>query len=422
MARLLGPRQRVADLGAADGRLLRKYRATYPDTGTLVGVEIDEDRTRAELNGLQWVIGDALGLPDQQSFDGILSNPPYIRTSDISQTDRESYRGSFESAWGQFDLWFLFVEKAIHLLVPGGRAVFLIPEGLSQRPAAARLRAVIAAACSWHVLRPAGEPFERSVGVAAEILILDKKAVPETLREQAKSGVERSDQSKLRVGVGAATGAREVFVRDEADPWLTVVEKQFQRRVVGFGRHGSSSEIAVWPYIHNVRKRRPELADLGEHPGLSKFVEAHSAELARRTRPTNHGYIQSPPWSYSGARLVIPEVFSSPRVLKPRKGSLVLNNAFCVHGNASDVTALRKVLADPGCARELVANARLLSAPYSRFTASGLATAIHRLSRNCDTRLDRRPDSLGAQAMNKDRSGTAVFNERMGEPAEESLA
>ena len=58
-------------------------------------------------------------------FDIIIGNPPYVRIQRIDRTEADYYRANYDAAYGSFDLYVIFVEKALSLLKPGGRLGFI---------------------------------------------------------------------------------------------------------------------------------------------------------------------------------------------------------------------------------------------------------------------------------------------------------
>src|SRR5439155_4522015 len=79
------------------------------------------------------VAGDALDadLLPPRSFDVILGNPPYVNIRQLAKSlprkRIEQLRQQFRTARGNFDLYVLFIERAIELLAPGGRCGLIIP-------------------------------------------------------------------------------------------------------------------------------------------------------------------------------------------------------------------------------------------------------------------------------------------------------
>ena len=56
-------------------------------------------------------------------FDIIIGNPPYVRIQSIDRLEADYFRMNYESAYRSFDLYVIFIEKALRLLKPGGRLV-----------------------------------------------------------------------------------------------------------------------------------------------------------------------------------------------------------------------------------------------------------------------------------------------------------
>ncbi len=65
------------------------------------------------------------------SFDAIIGNPPYVNIRQLaksrSRADIERLKERYLSARGNFDLYVLFIERAIELLKPGGSCGLIVP-------------------------------------------------------------------------------------------------------------------------------------------------------------------------------------------------------------------------------------------------------------------------------------------------------
>jgi SAM-dependent methyltransferase len=65
------------------------------------------------------------------SFDAIIGNPPYINirqlAKSVAREHIERLKQCYVSARGNFDLYVLFIERAIELLRPGGRCGLIVP-------------------------------------------------------------------------------------------------------------------------------------------------------------------------------------------------------------------------------------------------------------------------------------------------------
>jgi type I restriction-modification system DNA methylase subunit len=60
-------------------------------------------------------------------FDVIVGNPPYVRIQTLEKAEVEFFNRTFESATGNYDIYVLFVERALQLLKPGGLMGFILP-------------------------------------------------------------------------------------------------------------------------------------------------------------------------------------------------------------------------------------------------------------------------------------------------------
>jgi SAM-dependent methyltransferase len=69
---------------------------------------------------------DALG-----PFDAVVGNPPYVNIRQLAKSrsadEIRALRGRFRTARGSFDLYVLFLERALELLRPGGRCGMIVP-------------------------------------------------------------------------------------------------------------------------------------------------------------------------------------------------------------------------------------------------------------------------------------------------------
>ena len=119
----------------------------------IMGIEIDPQlaeqaaRRFSRVSEVKIVHGDFLTINEKQlggKFEYIISNPPYISYERIEPKKRDLYRRIFRAAKGRFDLYMLFFERAIELLRPGGRLVFITPEKYLYVISARNLRRILA--------------------------------------------------------------------------------------------------------------------------------------------------------------------------------------------------------------------------------------------------------------------------------------
>jgi type I restriction-modification system DNA methylase subunit len=64
-------------------------------------------------------------ITSQGGFDVVIGNPPYVRIQALPRDEADYYRRIYQSAFGSFDIYVLFLERGIKLLKPGGRLGFI---------------------------------------------------------------------------------------------------------------------------------------------------------------------------------------------------------------------------------------------------------------------------------------------------------
>lgn len=81
-----------------------------------------------------------------EKYDYIIGNPPYMKTSDMRKFSKEEFqifKNNYDTAYRQFDKYFLFIEKGLELLKEGGRLGFIVPNKFMKVGAAQNLRELI---------------------------------------------------------------------------------------------------------------------------------------------------------------------------------------------------------------------------------------------------------------------------------------
>lgn len=81
-----------------------------------------------------------------KKFDYIIGNPPYMKTEDIKNItpiEHKLYPNCFSTAYKQYDKYFLFIERALHLLKDQGKLGYIVPSKFMKVGAATKLRKLI---------------------------------------------------------------------------------------------------------------------------------------------------------------------------------------------------------------------------------------------------------------------------------------
>jgi len=111
---------------------------------------------------------------DDNSFDYIIGNPPYVGVTQIPKEKRKIYQKKFKTAKGRLNLYVLFIERAIDLLKSDGMLGFLVPTAFMVYSGYGRaLREYILATCfikKMINLALCKSVFEQDVSVGVYIL------------------------------------------------------------------------------------------------------------------------------------------------------------------------------------------------------------------------------------------------------------
>lgn len=86
----------------------------------------------------------------EEKFDLIIGNPPYLKTEDMKNLtpfEFNVYKKHYESAYKQFDKYFLFVERSINLLKKGGYLGYIVPNKFTKVDAGKKLRKLLKDRC-----------------------------------------------------------------------------------------------------------------------------------------------------------------------------------------------------------------------------------------------------------------------------------
>jgi len=82
-------------------------------------------------------------IMERGGADVIVGNPPYIRIQTLPKDDAAWYSEHYQAASGSYDIYVLFVERALQLLRPGGMMGFILPNKFFQASYGRELRALL---------------------------------------------------------------------------------------------------------------------------------------------------------------------------------------------------------------------------------------------------------------------------------------
>lgn len=106
------------------------------------GLAVDNDEL-IEIAPFDWQ-----EINDGKPFDLIIGNPPYVSTEGLhgllSPAEFYIYKKHYQTAYKQFDKYFLFLERAIHKIKNGGFVCYIVPNKFYKVGAGKKLRELIA--------------------------------------------------------------------------------------------------------------------------------------------------------------------------------------------------------------------------------------------------------------------------------------
>ena len=109
-----------------------------------------DDDTRFRINAFDWTSetrGFGRILTDGKGFDCIIGNPPYIRVQELKKWEPEEcefYKATYKSAAkGNYDIYVVFIEKALQLLNSKGLMGYICPHKFWQAKYGEGIREII---------------------------------------------------------------------------------------------------------------------------------------------------------------------------------------------------------------------------------------------------------------------------------------
>lgn len=102
------------------------------------GNSLISDENIEGLDAFKW-----LGDFKEGSFDAIIGNPPYVKLQNLNKNQIEYFYSHYKSATKHYDIYVLFVEKALSLLREGGVLGFILPSKFFNADYGEGLRKVI---------------------------------------------------------------------------------------------------------------------------------------------------------------------------------------------------------------------------------------------------------------------------------------
>lgn len=349
----------------------------------LIGVDSDPARVAfcrdrfAGISPIEIREADFL-LTASDRCDYVIGNPPYVSITGLSPAERTEYRKRYITAQGRFDLYLLFFERALSLLKPGGRLVFITPEKFLYVTTAAPLRVLLKgdSVDDLHFVDEAtfGElvtyPLISTVtkdrhrgetrvqlrdGTTRTIrLPSDSRSwLPAVLGADHDEGTLALEDICLRISCGVATGADSVFVvrntdlderlEDFASPTISGRQLDPDRPLV-------ESHSMLVPYDQSGRLIPEEkLGELGRYLSEAARREKLLARTCVERKPW-YAFHETPPLKYLlRPKLLCKDIGIAPYFVADKEGRFVPRHSvyYVVPSDPSRLQELAEYLNSP---------------------------------------------------------------------------
>ena len=388
-------------------------------------------KTAIQLADLWLVKGDFLLYDQEELFDFVVGNPPYVRQELIPDVLMVEYRARYKTIYDRADLYIPFIENSLRRLSKGGTLAFICSDRWMKNRYGGPLRQMVADSFhlktyvdmvdtdSFHsdvIAYPAitiverGKPGKTRIAhrppVNKKALTtlsksLRQKSLPtgeDHIKEMAGIAVgsepwilESSDQLALmrrlenefpvleeagcKVGIGVATGADKAFIAPfdslnvEPDRKLPLVKTQD----ILEGEVNWCGLGIINPFAEDG-----SLVDLRDYPKLKRYLNKHKEQIAGR-----HVAMKSPKRWYRTIDRIYPELVLEEKLLIPDiKGDAHIvyeagelyphHNLYYITSSDWDLKALQSVLKS-GIAKLFVsAYSTRMRGGYLRFQAQYL--------------------------------------------------
>jgi len=290
--------------------------------------------------------------PAPERFDYIVGNPPYVPITELTVEERETYRKTYATAKGRFDLYILFFEQALALLKPHGRLVFITPEKFLYVETAAPLRRLLREmqVDEVHFLHEGTFEGLTTYPLITTITGTGRSRPTRVIHRDGRTTLAQLDDPKaswlpairgaeldtgsltladlcVRISCGVATGADSVFV--VGDTALDARLRAFARptisgRQMALGRALEPLQSMLIPYTERGDLlAEPDLGDLGSYLSDPK----RRARLLARTcvaRKPWYAFHESPPMTeFLRPKVLCKDICASPFFVPDPTGNLV---------------------------------------------------------------------------------------------------
>lgn len=286
--------------------------------------------SHAKLPMLDHIVnGDSLDLQtfethfpqvlEDGGFDVIIGNPPYVRAENMEREERNRYMGGgFETVYGRFDVFILFLERAIKLLKEGGRLGFIIPYSILNENYAKLVRAFILETCAIETIVDLSKhKVFQNASVATCVLILRKESnlvirqsnrIKVIRQSSYENGIDQQQPGLIAQMAFNKTPAN-AFRLDFDDQTISILEEIDRQSL----KIGDLCYVITGCVLHNPKtgESKDRLIHKRAGPGDKPYIEAK--EIARYRPPISSRFLEYR--SGEMHRPKFPELFENTKIM-----------------------------------------------------------------------------------------------------------
>lgn len=142
--------------------------------------------------GASIIAADALTAPVvdalKEQLDVVVGNPPFRSAADLDRATQERLRRRYVSASGRFDLAYVFLERALQLVRPGGYVGFVLPNRLFTNADARFLRDLLGEAAIIEKVVDFGHVRAFEEGLSYTTIVIARKRAASVDRDATEEG------------------------------------------------------------------------------------------------------------------------------------------------------------------------------------------------------------------------------------------
>jgi len=407
---------RILDPGCGPGAfidgILRWCKHNNAKPPQIIGIELDEERAEearnkfANIPQIEIISRDFLLDEVKGYFDYIIANPPYVSILALTDAEKRQFRHRYKCAVGRFDLYMLFIERAVSLAKNDSTLVFITPEKYTYVQAGTEVRKLLAShnVTDIILLQEKEFPGRTTYPAISRVRISDTTGyadirsrdgarftalLPNT-GESWRHLLSNEKPSELigtlcladfcrRISCGIATGADAVFVRNLDDlpsnlaqhAWPTISGRQLQSS----GSTVKTSSVILIPYSTESRlKCLEEIGELGEYLKQSEVKSQLVMRSCTQRKPW-HAFHDAPQMSdLLRPKILCKDICDDPVFWIDQEGLVVPRHSvyYIVPNNPSHLYPLAEFLNSDPVKSWLSSNAQRAANGFLRIQSSVL--------------------------------------------------